>query len=58
MFDKIIEDYHKFPKDGKHVSNMNFKELKMPPFTEEEAAMINSARIRVGRSRNYKRTKR
>ena len=50
MFDKIIEDYHKFPKDGKHVSDMDFKSLKCPPFTKEEAEMINSTRIRVGRN--------
>jgi len=23
LFDKVIEDYHKHPKDGKHVSNMD-----------------------------------
>jgi hypothetical protein len=50
LFDKIIEDYHQHGKTGKHVSNMNYKELKCPPFTDEEAAMVNSTRIRVGRN--------
>ena len=50
LFDKIIEDYHGHKKDGKHVSNMNHEELNCPPFTDEEAEMINSTRIRVGRN--------
>ena len=50
FFDKVIEDYHKFKKDEKHVSNMNYAELVCPPFTEDEAAMIQSTRIRVGRN--------
>lgn len=50
FFDKIVEHYHKHPKDGKHVSNMNYKELNCPPFTAEEAARIQSTRIRVGRN--------
>jgi hypothetical protein len=50
LFDKVIEDYHKHGKEDKHVSNMNFKELECPPFSEEDAAMIVSTRIRVGRN--------
>ena len=29
---------------------MNAEELKCPPFSEEEAALVNSTRIRVGRN--------
>lgn len=50
FFDKIVEDYHKHGKDAKHVSNMNAKELVAPPLPEDEAAMIVSTRIRVGRN--------
>ena len=50
LFDKIIEDYHKHGKEASHVSNMNYEELSCPPFTEEEASMIISTRIRVGRN--------
>ena len=50
FFDKIIEDYHQHGKDAKHVSNMNAKELNAPPLPEDEAAMIVSTRIRVGRN--------
>jgi creatine kinase/arginine kinase len=37
-------------KDGKHVSNMDASKLKCPPFPPDEAAMIVSTRIRVGRN--------
>jgi hypothetical protein len=50
LFDKVIEDYHKHGKDDKHISNMNYQELDCPPFTEDEAAIIISTRIRVGRN--------
>ena len=50
FFDKIVEDYHKHGKDAKHVSNMNAKELQAPPLEGEDAAMIVSTRIRVGRN--------
>ena len=50
IFDKVIEDYHKHAKDAKHVSNMDFKQLQCPPFSAEDAAMIMSTRIRVGRN--------
>ena len=48
--DKIIEDYHKHGKSAKHVSNMSADKLNCPPFPEEDAAMIVSTRIRVGRN--------
>jgi arginine kinase len=50
LFDKVIEDYHKHSKTAKHVSNMDFKALKCPPLPADEAAMIVSTRIRVGRN--------
>lgn len=50
LFDAVIEDYHKHKKTDKHVSNMNYKELDCPPFSEVEAGMILSTRIRVGRN--------
>jgi creatine kinase/arginine kinase len=42
--------YHKHNKDGKHISNMNASELNCPEFSPDEAAMIVSTRIRVGRN--------
>jgi len=50
LFDHVIESYHKHGKDAKHVSNMNANELNCPPFSEEDAKMILSTRIRVGRN--------
>mmetsp|Transcript_27258 Transcript_27258/g.41462 ORF Transcript_27258/g.41462 Transcript_27258/m.41462 type:complete len:142 (-) Transcript_27258:84-509(-) len=50
MFDKIIEDYHTHPKTAKHVSNMDFKQLTCPPLSADDASMIISTRIRVGRN--------
>jgi arginine kinase len=46
----VIEEYHKHPKDAKHVSDMDYTSLVCPPFDEDEAAMIVSTRIRVGRN--------
>jgi hypothetical protein len=50
FFDKIIEDYHKHGKAAKHASDMDASKLVAPPFTGEDAAMIKSTRIRVGRN--------
>lgn len=50
FFDLIIEDYHKHKKTDKHASDMNSSRLNAPPFTEEDAKMIKSTRIRVGRN--------
>lgn len=51
LFDPIIQEYH----DGhgvndKHTSNMSSSELDAPPLTGDDAAMIVSTRIRVGRN--------
>ena len=50
LMDKIIEDYHKHGKTDSHVSDMTADKLNCPPFSEEDAAMIISTRIRVGRN--------
>jgi hypothetical protein len=50
LFDKIIEMYHKHGTTAKHVSCMDAAQLNCPPLPEDEAAMIVSTRIRVGRN--------
>jgi hypothetical protein len=50
LFDPIIEEYHGHKKTDKHVSNMDFSKLKCPPLPKDEAEMIVSTRIRVGRN--------
>jgi hypothetical protein len=50
LFDPVIEIYHGHKKTDKHVSEMNCDNLQCPPFPEDEAAMIKSTRIRVGRN--------
>jgi hypothetical protein len=52
FFDKIIESYHGHKPNDKHISSMDYTKLAIPnpPFPEDEAAMINSTRIRVARN--------
>jgi len=50
LMDLVIQDYHGHKKDDKHVSNMDFTKLNAPPFSAEDAKMIKSTRIRVGRN--------
>jgi arginine kinase len=50
FFDKIIQEYHGHSPTDNHVSDMNAESLNCPPFSAEEAAMIKSTRIRVGRN--------
>ena len=50
LFDPIIEEYHQHGKDAMHVSNMNSSALYAPPLPRDEARMIVSTRIRVGRN--------
>lgn len=50
FFDLIVEDYHKHKKADKHVSDMDASKINAPPFPEEDAKMIKSTRIRVGRN--------
>ena len=50
LFDKVILEYHKHPIDAKHISDMNADLLVNADFSPEDAAMIKSTRIRVGRN--------
>uniref|UniRef100_A0A7S3T0B8 Arginine kinase n=1 Tax=Strombidinopsis acuminata TaxID=141414 RepID=A0A7S3T0B8_9SPIT len=50
LFDQVIQNYHGHAPTAKHVSNMNSADLVAPPFGEEDAKMIKSTRIRVGRN--------
>jgi len=50
LFDKVILDYHGHSTDAKHISDMNSEGLENAEFSEEDAAMVNSTRIRVGRN--------
>jgi protein-arginine kinase len=48
--DKIIEKYHGHSKTDKHLSSMDYNQLKCPAFPADEDKMINSTRIRVARN--------
>ena len=50
MFDKIIETYHGHKKTDKHIAEDPKVQLNAPDFPPEEAKMIMSTRIRVGRN--------
>ena len=50
LLDKVIEEYHGHGVDAKHVSDMGFEGLQNAEFSEEDAAMVVSTRIRVGRN--------
>jgi creatine kinase/arginine kinase len=50
LFDKVIEEYHGHGVDAKHVSDMTSEGLENAEFSEEDSAMVNSTRIRVGRN--------
>ena len=50
LFDKIIEDYHGHKKTDSHKSDMTTEGLVNADFSAEDAAMILSTRIRVGRN--------
>ena len=50
LMDKLIQQYHGHGKTDKHISSMDYKELKCPPFPADEDKMINSTRIRVARN--------
>jgi hypothetical protein len=49
FFDKVVEDYHGI-KQHTNEGAMDPKELNAPEFPADEAAMIVSTRIRVGRN--------
>lgn len=50
LFDAVILDYHGHGKEDKHVSDMTSEGIENAEFSEEDAAMIKSSRIRVGRN--------
>jgi arginine kinase len=50
LFDAVIQDYHGHGKEDKHVSDMTSEGIENAEFSEEDAAMIKSSRIRVGRN--------
>ena len=50
LFDQVIENYHGHAPDATHVSDMNAEGLENAEFTDEQLAMVNSTRIRVGRN--------
>jgi hypothetical protein len=50
LMDPVIECYHKHKADDKHVSDMDASKLKCPLLPPDEAKMIVSTRIRVGRN--------
>ncbi len=50
LFNLIIEDYHGHKDGDVHQSDMDFTKLVCPPFSEKEASLIRSTRIRVGRN--------
>lgn len=50
LFDKVIKEYHGHDVNDKHVSNMSAEGLENADFSEEDSAMVNSTRIRVGRN--------
>ena len=50
LLDKIVQEYHGHAKTAQHVSDMDHTKLQCPPFSAEDASMIKSTRIRVGRN--------
>ena len=50
LFDAVVLNYHKHDVDAQHVSYMTAEGLENADFTEEQSAMVNSTRIRVGRN--------
>lgn len=50
LFDAVVLNYHKHDVDAQHVSDMTADGLENADFTEEQSAMVNSTRIRVGRN--------
>merc|ERR1712147_9622 len=50
LFDAVIEEYHGHKKTDKHVTDMTSEGLQNADFAADEAAMVNSTRIRVGRN--------
>ncbi len=47
LFDKVIEDYHSYPKDRTHPTDLDYTKLRVPVL---DGKYILSTRIRGGRS--------
>lgn len=50
LFDKIIKNYHNHGPYDYHISDMSASGIENAEFSYEDAAMIKSTRIRVGRN--------
>ena len=50
LFDVVVENYHQHAPGAEHVSDMSAEGLENADFSEEQSAMVNSTRIRVGRN--------
>ena len=50
LFEPVVEEYHKHSPYDYHVTNMDASQLRRTEFSAEDAAMVNSTRIRVGRN--------
>ena len=50
LMDPVIEAYHSHKPDAMHTTLMDPSKLVLPKFEDDELAMINSTRIRVGRN--------
>merc|ERR1711934_699202 len=50
LFDQCITNYHKHAPDAKHTSDMTSDGIENADFAEDDAKMIKSTRIRVGRN--------
>ena len=50
LFDKVIENYHGHAPGATHTSDMTSEGIENAEFSEEDAAMVVSTRIRVGRN--------
>ena len=50
LFDQVVENYHGHAPGATHVSCMDAEGLENADFSEEQEAMVNSTRIRVGRN--------
>jgi len=50
LFDKVIQNYHGHAPGDSHQSDMSSEGIQNAEFSEDDAAMVVSTRIRVGRN--------
>lgn len=54
LFDRVIEEYHAYPPNGHHTTDMTYAGLKRHELPANEVSMINSVRVRILRNfENY-----